>query len=88
MSADLQATAEEELEQALKLSWRQLSSLIPWGDTYVGIAIGGREVEMSRSYLWAEQEGGDILCEVIVYAGESRYDVGGRASSVIVKPET
>jgi hypothetical protein len=86
MSADLQATAEEELDQALKLSWRQLSSLIPWGDTYVGIAIGGREVEMSRSYIWAEQAGGDILCEVIVYAGETRYEVGGRASRVIPKP--
>jgi hypothetical protein len=86
MSADLQTTAEEELDQALKLSWRQLSSLIPWGDTYVGIAIGGREVEMSRSYIWAEQEDGDILCEVIVYAGETRYDIGGRASRVIPKP--
>ena len=33
MNPDLQATAEEELEQALKLSWKQLSTLIPWGDT-------------------------------------------------------
>jgi len=31
-------------------------------------------VEFARNYIWADQEGGDILCEVIVYAGESRYD--------------
>ena len=86
MNPDLQATAEEELEAALKLSWKQLSGLVPWGDTYEGVAIGGREVEMSRSYIWAEEPGGDILCEVVVYAGESRYDVGGRASRVIPRP--
>jgi hypothetical protein len=86
LNPDLQATAEEELEQALKLSWKQLSTLIPWGDTYEGVAIGGREVEMSRNYIWADQEGGDILCEVVVYAGETRYDVGGRASRLIRKP--
>ncbi len=86
MNADLQATAAEELEQAVKLSWRQLAPLIPWGDTYVGVAIGGQEVEMARNYLWVDQEGGDILCEVTVYAGETRYDAGGRASQVIAKP--
>jgi hypothetical protein len=88
VNTDLQATAEEELEQALKLTWRQLSTLIPWGDTYVGIAIGGREVEMSRNYIWVNQPGGDILCEVIVYAGETRYDVGGKASRVIKGPDS
>jgi hypothetical protein len=86
MSPDLQATAEEELEQALKLTWKQLAPLVPWGDRYEGVSIGGREVEFARSYIWAEAEGGDILCEVAVYAGETRYDQGGRASAVIPRP--
>jgi hypothetical protein len=87
LNPDLQAAAEEELDQALKLSWKQLAPLIPWGDDYVGLTGSGREVEIARSYIWAEQEGGDILCEVVVYAGETRYDAGGRASRIIVKPE-
>ena len=50
MNADLQATAEEELEQALKLSWKQLSTLTPWGDTYVGIAVGGHIFRLPNSH--------------------------------------
>jgi hypothetical protein len=86
VSPDLEATAAEELEQAASLQWRQLAPLIPWGDSYVGVSIGGREVEFARSYIWAEEEGGDILCEVMVYAGESRYEHGAKASQLIRKP--
>jgi hypothetical protein len=86
LNPDLEATAAEELEQAVHLSWRQLAPLVPWGDTYVGVSLGGREVEFARSYIWADQAGGDILCEVAVYAGETRYDHGGHASRRIPKP--
>jgi hypothetical protein len=87
MSApDLEATAAEELDRALDLSWKQLSKITPWGDTYVGLATSGREVEIARNYIWAEEEGGDILVEVVVYAGETRYDDGAKVSRIIRKP--
>jgi hypothetical protein len=83
---DLEATAAEELERALDMSWNALAKHVPWGDTYVGLSIGGREVEFARNYIWADQPGGDILCEVHVYAGESRYDHGAKLSRLIRKP--
>lgn len=86
MNLDLEATAAEELEHALDLSWSALAKLTPWGDTFTGVSVLGREVEIARSYIWAEQPGGDILCEVTVYAGESRYEHGARLSRLIQKP--
>ncbi|PVM89455.1 hypothetical protein [Caulobacter endophyticus] len=75
--------ADDELSRAMTLSWRELSKVIPWGDTFDGISPAGRNVEVERNYLWVAQEGGDILCEVAVYGGESRYDQGARARGVI-----
>ncbi len=87
MSTDeLETTAAEELEAALSLGWAALAPHVPWGDTYTGISVAGREVEIARNYIWADAEGGDILCEVIVYAGETRYDHGARAARIIRKP--
>ena len=86
MSEELEATAREELGHALDLKWKELAPLIPWGDSYTGISVGGREVEIERSYIWADAPGGDILCEVVVYAGESRYDHGARVAAVIRRP--
>jgi hypothetical protein len=83
---DLEATAAEELAHALDLGWKQLAPLVPWGDSYVGVSVGGREVEFARNYIWAEAPGGDILCEVTVFTGETRYDHGARASRIIRKP--
>ena len=80
---DLQAMADDELSRAMTLSWRELSKVIPWGDTFDGISPAGRNVEVERNYLGAAQEGGDILCEVAVYGGETRYDQGARARGVI-----
>jgi len=37
---DLEAAANEELERALTLGWRQLADLTPWGDTYEGFTPG------------------------------------------------
>ncbi|HEX4097673.1 MAG TPA: hypothetical protein VHX64_13165 [Caulobacteraceae bacterium] len=83
---ELQAAAEEELAAAATLSWAALAKLAPWGDTYEGFGPAGGALEFERSYIWRDQAGGDILCEVVAYRGPSRYDKGVRASRVIAKP--
>ena len=85
MSADpdLAEMAEDELGRALTLSWRELSKIIPWGDTFDGVSPAGRFVKVERSYLWASDEGGDILCEVAVFPNDVLYDQGARRSVVI-----
>ena len=83
---DLLAFAEDELTRAVTLSWRDLSKITPWGDTFDGLSPAGREVQVERNYLWAADEGGDILCEVAVFGGPSRYDQGARVSRLIKKP--
>lgn len=83
---DLLAFAEDELTRAVTLSWRDLSKITPWGDTFDGLSPAGREVEVERNYIWAAEEGGDILCEVAVFGGPSRYDQGARVSRLIKKP--
>ena len=84
--SDLEALAKEELAQALALDWRQLAPLVPWGDTFAGVSQGGLTVQLSRSYLWADQPGGDILVEVRAYLDEAHYDYGARASALIRRP--
>lgn len=83
--SDLMAMAQDELERACSLNWRELAAIVPWGDEFGGVSPGGREVIAARSYLWADREGGDILCEVTVYGGPSRYDRGAQASRIIPK---
>ncbi len=85
LADDLAAMAKDELERAMTLRWRELSEVVPWGDAYEGFTPAGRQVTVERSYLWAETAGGDILCEVQVYGGPSRWDEGARASRVIRK---
>jgi hypothetical protein len=85
--ADLAEMARDELTRALTLRWRDLKTIIPWGDSFEGISPAGRNVMVERSYLWAEAEGGDILCEVMVYGGASRWDHGAKASATIAPPE-
>jgi hypothetical protein len=80
---DLQAMADDELLRALTLSWRDLSRVTPWGDTFEGLTPAGREVQVERNYLWADLEGGDILVEVTVFGGASRYDNGAHASRIL-----
>ncbi len=81
----LQAAAEEELRHAATLGWKALSKVTPWGDSYDGFASGGLPVTFERNYLWVSEEGGDILIEVVVYLGPSRYDAGAKASLVILR---
>ncbi|WP_297508840.1 hypothetical protein [uncultured Caulobacter sp.] len=78
--------ARDELARAMTLTWRDLKGIVPWGDTFEGISPAGRYVEVERSYIWAAERDGDILCEVAVYGGPSRYDQGARASSIISRP--
>jgi hypothetical protein len=80
---DLEAMAQDELSRGMTLTWRDLSKVIPWGDTFEGISPGGRNVEVERSYLWATDTGGDILCEVVVHGGASLYDQGARVRGII-----
>jgi hypothetical protein len=80
---DLLAMAEDELSRALSLSWRALSKVAPWGDSFEGISPAGRDVIVERSYLWQADVGGDLLCEVAVFGGESRREFGAKVSAVI-----
>ena len=80
---DLAEMARDELARALTLSWRDLERVVPWGDTYDGVSPSGRFVKVERSYIWADGEGGDILCEVAVFPNEVLYDGAARESVVI-----
>lgn len=82
---DLLAMAEDELSRAVTLSWREASKVTPWGDTFDGISPAGRNVQVERNYLWSDAEGGDILVEIAVFGGPSRYDSGARVSQIIRK---
>ena len=83
LADDLAAMAEDELGRALTLSWRELARIVPWGDAFDGFTPAGRQVTVERSYLWADTAGGDILCEVVVYGGPSRWEEGERAGGLI-----
>ena len=84
--AALMAAAEEELAQACTLGYAALAKVTPWGDTYEGYAPGGQAAVFERNYLWASEQGGDILVEVAAYPGESRRDLAAEAKLLIPKP--
>ena len=77
--------AEDELARACTLTWLALSKVTPWGDTYEGFAPSGRPVEVERNYVWANDAGGDVLVEVVVFQNAVLYDQGARVSRVIKK---
>lgn len=83
LERDLAAMASDELERAMTLSWRELAAVAPWGDAFDGYTPAGRQVTVERAYLWADAPGGDILCEVHVYGGPSRWDEGVKLSARI-----
>ena len=80
---DLLAFAQDELSRALSLSWRSLSKVAPWGDSFEGISPAGRSVTVERAYLWQGAVGGDILCEVAVFRGAVAGEDAVRVSAVI-----
>ena len=82
MEPDLTAAAQEELARACDLSWRELTKVVPWGDTYEGFTPGGYTAQFERNYLWANAAQGDILVEVVVYLGQRQED-GVKLSRVI-----
>lgn len=84
--ADLEQIADEELQAALTLSWKQLAPLTPWGDTYDGVTAAGLSVKVERNYLWQEEAGGDICCEINVYYHASKYEQGARRAARIAAP--
>ncbi|RAK56579.1 hypothetical protein [Phenylobacterium deserti] len=82
--ADLRSAAEDELQRACTLGWRQLAHHTPWGDTFEGFTPGGREVCIERSYLWDGEPGSDIRVEVTVYV-EDDYEGGVRLTGSIAR---
>jgi hypothetical protein len=82
---ELAAMAEDELARACTLTWLALSKITPWGDTYEGFAPSGRPVQVERNYVWANEAGGDVLVEVVVFQNAVLYDQGARVSRVIGK---
>jgi hypothetical protein len=77
---DLEAAAEEELKGALSLSWAELARVTPWGDVFEGFSPAGRPIQLERSYIWADGEGGDILVEVAAFSNPVLYDRAARRS--------
>ncbi|MFN3523543.1 MAG: hypothetical protein ACK4YQ_14945 [Phenylobacterium sp.] len=83
---DLNAAAAEELARACTLSWRQLSELAPWGDSYEGFTPLGRTVTFERNYLWEGEPGGGIRIEVNVFEPEA-FEDGAQATCVVDVPQ-
>ena len=81
---DLTAAAEDEIESAMTLGWRELAKLTPWGDTFEGFTPEGRGVCFERTYLWNGETGGDIRVEVNVYEARA-YEDGVRLTRSIAK---
>jgi hypothetical protein len=79
---DLQAAAQDEIERACTLGWRQLKDHTPWGDTFEGFAPSGRAVCFERTYLWEGDTGGDIRVEVTVYEPQA-YEAGVKLTRTI-----
>jgi hypothetical protein len=82
---DLLAMAQDELARALTLNWAELASVTPWGDSYDGISPSGGDVTVERAYIWSAEPGGDILCEVVVSGGTSRWNQGATVGAIIPK---
>jgi hypothetical protein len=83
---ELEAAADEELAAAATLSWRELSRLVPWGDSHEGFGPAGGALVFERGYLWKDHPGGDILVEVVAFRGPSRFDAGVRRTLILPKP--
>jgi hypothetical protein len=81
--ADLAAAAEDEIERACTLGWRDLARHTPWGDTFEGFTPAGRAVCFERTYLWDDEPGlSDIRVEVTVFEADA-YEQGVRLTRQI-----
>lgn len=82
LNEDLSAAADEELDRACDLSWRDLSGIIPWGDSYEGVTPGGRDAVFERNYIWAAAPKGDICVEVFVHLPRD-FEQGAKRTRLI-----
>ena len=82
LAEDLNAAAQDEIERACTLGWRDLAAHTPWGDTFEGFTPDGREVCFERSYLWEREPAGDIRVEIVVYPPKA-YEAGVRIARTI-----
>lgn len=62
---ELTAMAEDEMDLARRLSWKELTRVTPWSDTYIGISGAGLEVELQRTYLWVDDTKSAIRVEIM-----------------------
>lgn len=79
MTDELTQMAQEELNSACSLTWRELKRITPWGDSFEGFAPSGRTVEVERRYLWAHDPAGAIVVEVEVRDPAAREGAEARA---------
>ena len=82
--ADLREAAEEELERACEIGWRELVKVTPWGDIYEGFTPAGRSAQFERNYLWKDDAGQDICVEVTVFQPEA-YEKGVKLTRVLTR---
>ena len=87
LADDLNAAAQDEIERACTLGWRQLREHTPWGDTYEGFTPQGRAVCFERSYLWEGEPGSNIRVEVTVYEPDA-YEQGVKLTRTIQSETT
>jgi hypothetical protein len=69
---DIEQWAADELSSALGHDWLELAPLAPFADVIECDPARGCPYAVVRSYSWAGVEGGDIVCEVTVYASPDR----------------
>ena len=62
---ELTRMAEEEMDLARRLSWKEMLRVTPWSDTYMAVSGAGLEVEMQRTYLWVDDAKSAIRVEII-----------------------
>ena len=62
---ELTRMAEEEMDLARRLSWKEMARVTPWSDTYLAVSGAGLEVEMQRTYIWVDDTKSAIRVEII-----------------------
>jgi hypothetical protein len=66
------------------MPWPDMAKVTPWGDSFMGFAPSGREVEIERRYLWSHAPEGSIAVEVEVREPGAR--TGAEAKALITPP--
>lgn len=61
---ELTRMAEDEMDLARRLSWKELVRVTPWSDTYMAVSAAGLDVEMERNYIWVDDSRQAIRVEI------------------------